>query len=103
MLMMLAWFWASGTPPNLEKRGFGLARAPCEKLGPMMRAREGLMGCCGCFVASVFRKNPWFLRGFRAFRTTASIVERFKRARQLKGCQKLICLSLCETLGAGGG
>ena len=32
-----------------------------------------------------------------------SIVERFKRARQLKGCQKLICLSLCETLGGGGG
>ena len=78
MLMMLAWFWASGTgpvpPPNLEKRGFGLARAPCEKLGPMMRAREGLMGCCGCFVASVFRQNPWFLRGFRAFRTTACCV-----------------------------
>ena len=32
------------------------------------------MGCCGCFVASVFRKNPWFLRGFRAFRTTACCV-----------------------------
>ena len=65
MLMMLAWFWACGT---LEKRGFGLARAPCEKLGPMMRAREGLMGCCG--VASVHG----FLRGFRAFRTAACCV-----------------------------
>ena len=61
MLMMLAWFWASGTP------GFGLARAPCEKLGPMMRAREGLMGCCGCFVASVFRKNHGFYEVFVLF------------------------------------
>ena len=32
------------------------------------------MGCCGCFVASVFRKNPWLLRGFRALRTTACCV-----------------------------
>ena len=37
--------------------------------------------------------------GFKSLRLKPPTpLERFKRARQLKGCQKLICLSLCETL-----
>ena len=61
MLMMLPWFWASGTPPpppNPEKWNFGLVHTRCEKPGSMMRAREGLMRCCGCLGASFFRKKP---------------------------------------------
>ena len=42
MLMMLPWFWASGRPPaNLEKSGFALVHARCEKVGSMMRWPEG--------------------------------------------------------------
>ena len=47
-------------PRNSKKHGFGLVRARCEKLRSLMRAREGLMGCCGCLGASLFRKKPWF-------------------------------------------
>ena len=58
--MMLPWFWASGNPPQTLKN--------------VMRARAGLLGCCGCLGAPVFRKKTMVFKVFVLFRNTACCI-----------------------------